>query len=246
VWGDDVKARSVAVAALALVVAMPIATVIGTLASARQMTPTCDGKVATKVGTRDDDVLRGTRRRDVIVGLGGDDVIEGRGNRDTICGNRGADHLFGGKGLDNVIGGLGRDRLEEKYVGGGNSLDGSAGRDMLSYLRAGPVVVLLGPGEAAAGCPRGEYCLAHWDPDFMRDIEIVVGSPYDDSLVGDGRRNLLRGKPGRDHLRGKGGGDRLFGGIGRDSLNGNDGTDELFGGEGRDRCRSAKRHRCER
>jgi RTX calcium-binding nonapeptide repeat (4 copies) len=39
--------------------------------------PTCDGRVATIVGTEGNDTINGTAGRDVIVGLGGDDTIYG-------------------------------------------------------------------------------------------------------------------------------------------------------------------------
>lgn len=200
-------------------------------------TPTCDGRAATRVGTPRDDVIRGTRRRDVIVGLGGDDVIKGRGHRDAICGNRGADQLYGGNGIDAVVGGAGRDRLEEKYVGGGNSLDGGDDRDVLSYLTAGSVAVFLGAGYARRGCPPREICPDTFgEADVVTGIEIVFGSRFGDELVGDGRRNVLRGNRGGDALRGRDGDDRILGGRGRDTLN---------GGDGRDECRSGTRRRCE-
>ncbi|MGZ5214522.1 MAG: hypothetical protein ACXWEN_12345, partial [Actinomycetota bacterium] len=48
-------------------------------ASTRTPTPTCQGQVATIVGTPGDDVITGTPGNDVIVGLGGNDVINGMG-----------------------------------------------------------------------------------------------------------------------------------------------------------------------
>lgn len=223
-------------------------TVTGTVAGAGQMTPTCDGKAATKVGTSGDDVLRGTRRRDVIVGLGGDDVIKTSRDSDTICGNGGADHLFGGKGRDNVFGGAGRDRVEEKFVGEGKSLDGGDGRDVVSYVTSYSVDVSLRSGSARIGCPN--LCTDENDADSEADLvhrfEIVFGSRYGDELAGDNQRNLLRGMGGGDSLRGDDNDDRVFGGDGRDWLYGGDGTDHLFGGTGLDRCRNGKRHSCER
>jgi hypothetical protein len=72
---------------------------------------TCEGKVATIVGTPGDDVIYGTDDDDVIVGRGGDDVIYGLGGNDTICGGGGNDTLVGGDGNDPLRGGSGDDIL---------------------------------------------------------------------------------------------------------------------------------------
>jgi len=60
--------------------------------------PRCLGAVATKVGTKFSDVLRGTPRNDVIVGLGGADIIIAGAGNDRICGGPGQDRVDGGPG----------------------------------------------------------------------------------------------------------------------------------------------------
>ena len=87
-----------------------IATVAG-LASpvAAQSGPTCDGQVATIVGTQDDDFIIGTDGPDVIVTLGGDDVIFGEGGDDIICSGQGDDFVYGGQGADRIFGQRGGD-----------------------------------------------------------------------------------------------------------------------------------------
>jgi uncharacterized delta-60 repeat protein len=63
---------------------------------------TCLGHLATIVGTRRGETLRGTPGRDVIAALGGRDTVRaGRGN-DFICGGPGGDRLLGGPGRDHV------------------------------------------------------------------------------------------------------------------------------------------------
>lgn len=57
--------------------------------------------------------------------------------------------------------------------------------------------------------------------------EHVVGTPFDDTLNGDGNANTLDGQGGADRLRGFGGDDMLLGGPGYDSLWGGDGNDVL-------------------
>ena len=99
---------------------------------------TCNGVLATLVGTSDDDDLTGTPGRDVIVGLGGNDRINGAGGADLICGNAGNDDLAGGDQNDVLFGGSGQDTLmgqrgKDTLSGGPDDdlLDGGLGRDVL-------------------------------------------------------------------------------------------------------------------
>ncbi|MGI9615632.1 MAG: hypothetical protein ACR2QO_22155 [Acidimicrobiales bacterium] len=90
---------------------------------------TCNGRIATIVGTPKRDVLRGTDGADVIYGGNGNDVIYGLGGDDTICGGNGKDELHGGSGDDYLYGGNGKDVL----IGGSGTdvLDGGNGPDEL-------------------------------------------------------------------------------------------------------------------
>ena len=72
---------------------------------------TCQGLVATIVGTDGNDQLRGTPGDDVIVGLAGNDVIRGEGGNDVICGGPGNDVLFGDAGDDTLDGGTGKNNV---------------------------------------------------------------------------------------------------------------------------------------
>ena len=121
--------------------------------------PLCDGKPATIVGTEGDDDLRGTNGDDVIVGLGGHDLIKGRGGNDTLCGNGGRDTLVGGPGDDVLRGGNGYD-----WVGYGLAPIG--------------VTVDLDSGVATG-----------WGTDQLGSIESVLGSAFDDHLIGNSGRN---------------------------------------------------------
>ena len=53
-------------------------------------------------------------------------------------------------------------------------------------------------------------------------------------LIGDGRKNILKGGRGDDFIKGGGGNDRLDGGKGADQLFGDRGNDTLLGGAGND------------
>ena len=74
---------------------------------ARYHAITCNGVVATRVGTAAHDILMGTNGPDVIVGFDGNDTIYGLGGNDLLCGNGGHDTLYGGAGDDILIGDTG-------------------------------------------------------------------------------------------------------------------------------------------
>ena len=65
----------------------------GDFALARYHAITCNGVVATQVGTAGNDTLMGTTGPDVIVGFDGNDTIYGLGGNDLLCGNAGNDTL---------------------------------------------------------------------------------------------------------------------------------------------------------
>ena len=83
--------------------------------------PTCDGKVATIVGTPGLAELLGTSGDDVIVDLDGDNVVRGRGGNDTVCTGPGNDRIFLGGGADTVL-----------DTGGRNTIEGGAGSDSIT------------------------------------------------------------------------------------------------------------------
>jgi hypothetical protein len=132
------KRLMMALAAGALVVGM-VPGVAAPVAAAGKVT--CQGLVATIVGTKGPDVIYGTSGPDVIAGLGGNDRINGRAGNDIICGGPGADRLIGAAGLDRLYGNDGPDRLfggddpDRLYGGVGDDLlAGGAGNDHLNGM----------------------------------------------------------------------------------------------------------------
>jgi RTX calcium-binding nonapeptide repeat (4 copies) len=109
------------------------ATIQGPCPQSPASPPTCNGKQATIVGTKGNDVRKGTSSKDVIAGLGGNDTLSGLGGNDLICGGAGKDTLKGGKGNDNLLGKAGKDTLKGKP--GNDTLKGGAGNDT---LKGGP------------------------------------------------------------------------------------------------------------
>jgi Ca2+-binding RTX toxin-like protein len=99
----------------------------------------CDGRLATIIGTGGDDVLIGTEGADVIHGLDGNDIIYGLGGNDRLCGGNGNDVIFGGGGSDGIFGGLGNDTLDGGSAsdrifgeGGNDTITGDSGNDVLN------------------------------------------------------------------------------------------------------------------
>lgn len=130
------------------------------------------------------------------------DVAEGTGptaGDDLVLGTASADHLLGLAGNDTFVGGAGND-----------TLDGGAGSDWASYAdvtRDGLVVYLGGPLLGGNGMALGAH--AARETDTLVSIENVIGSAYDDVIVGSTRDNILRPGAGCDLVIGGGGNDTV-------------------------------------
>jgi RTX calcium-binding nonapeptide repeat (4 copies) len=155
--GQSIWRRTVALVASATLLSSLMAATIAAPVSAAL---TCDGLVATLVGTAGDDILEGTNGLDVIVGLAGDDVIKGLKGSDHICGGPGNDIIWGGDEDDRVFGG-----------GGDDTLYGHGGRDLLKG----------GPGDDRMKGELGD--------DVLRGNggnDVLLGGAGNDSLYGGG------------------------------------------------------------
>uniref|UniRef100_UPI00286AAA94 beta strand repeat-containing protein n=1 Tax=Sphingomonas sp. TaxID=28214 RepID=UPI00286AAA94 len=143
-----------------------------------------------------------------------DGSVEGGPGSDQLTGGSFADTLFGDTGDDQIVGGGGDDMLDGGW--GSDRIDGSAGYDTASYAES-PSRVLA---DLAAGTG---FDGAGWDR--LLGIEALVGSRFDDVLIGSGQADSLRGLSGDD---------RIEGGVGNDVLRGDSGADLLSGGAGND------------
>lgn len=211
-------------------------------ATAQAAAPTCFGKKATIVGTKQADRLVGTDRRDVIVGLGGDDRIQGGRGADLICGGGGADRLAGGPGDDRIHGGYGRmdfDRGGPYIVN--DWISPGAGDDIVvpvfdnrapSYERD-RIDFSDSPRGLRVRIPRKQ--VTGHGVDTLRTTAVeIVGSRYDDVMEGGAGRDDFIGLGGADDLRGGSGNDRLKDELGYPSVSNDPTADRLTGGPGND------------
>ena len=170
----------------------------------------CDGETVTILGTPGDDVLVGTDGDDyVIFGRGGDDVIRGGAGNDVLCGYDGADRLFGEEGDDRLFAGNAH-RLREVQNGTQwipDRLDGGPGNDRLEIGRhqrsRGPGIVgVIAFGSATEGVTVDLAArTATGDGDdriAWRRAVRVVGTAYDDVLIGRDDGEELLGRGGQD------------------------------------------------
>ena len=134
---------------------------------------------------------------DRLSGGNGNDTIRGWGGDDTLNGDAGNDSLDGGTGNDKLAGGAGAD-----YLNGGDGIDTAD----YSTSSAG-VDVNLERGTGLGGDAQG---------DILVNIENLIGSNFNDVLVGNAQVNMIDGGAGDDTITGGSNNDKLYGGAGND------------------------------
>jgi Ca2+-binding RTX toxin-like protein len=125
-----------------------------------------------------------------ISGVGNlqDNMIVGNSGINTLSGVIGNDMLYGFGGSDLLWGGS-----------GGDTMDGGDGLDTVTY--AGSAVGVY------ADIGANLYFGGDANGDIVSNVENLIGSALDDTLVGDGNNNWLTGGTGIDTLAGGGGND---------------------------------------
>lgn len=215
-------------------------------------------------GTEYGDYLEGLGGDDTLSGGNGDDLLNGGEGDDTLDGGDGIDEaVFSGSfsyytiSGDTVTDNVGNDGTDtvtsiERLVfsdgvyedgvftsstddniflatSAADSFDGGDGIDTVNYALSDQAVSIdLKNGTASGGYAEG---------DVLTSIENLVGSAYDDYLLGDNNDNDIRGGAGADEIRGYDGADTLSGDGGDDTIYGYDGDDVINGGDGIDKIR---------
>ena len=144
------------------------------------------------------DLAAGTAERsDGDDTVDGIEMIEGASQSDSIRGDNGQNFIWAEEG-DDII-------------------DGRGGPDFLFFNGAAQSVDVDLSAETADGMGA----------DDLFNIEHVIGSPFEDELQGDAKRNFLNGGNSSDDISGGRGDDYLAGGEGDDTLDGNGGFDAV-------------------
>jgi Ca2+-binding RTX toxin-like protein len=204
------------------------------------------------------DSLGGNSAANVLAGDGGNDSLNGRGGDDILYGDgriaTNADNIITttadvaelgvADGNDAIQGGFGNDQL---YGGGGNDVlnggfdndivDGGDGNDRAGFYQADPT---LG-GVTVSLMLQGSAQNTGEGMDTLTNIEHLSGTPFSDTLTGDGGDNWLWGSAAtyfdgtnnvvsstnNDFLYGLGGNDLLTVGIGNHTIDGGADNDTL-------------------
>jgi Ca2+-binding RTX toxin-like protein len=145
----------------------------------------------------DDEITSWNLASDALLdgGIGNDVLAAVSGGANTQLGGTGNDILFNGRGSD--------------------SLDGGADTDIVDYsfFTSTAVTSAVSVNLGNAG---GQQTTGGGGNDTLINIEGVVATRFDDTLIGDTKANLFGGGNGNDNLQG---------GVGNDTLTGGNGTD---------------------
>ncbi len=163
--------------------------------------------------------ILGNASDNVIIAQDGNDVLTGLGGNDTLNGFWGDDILNGGDGDDDLIGQIGNDMM----IGGAgnNTINGGQGIDTVDYSEAPGAININMTAVANQVHNQNGY----GGVDTLLAMENVIGTPFNDVILGNGDDNVFTGGAGDDNLNG---------GVGNDTLIAGTGNDVLIGGVGDD------------
>ena len=166
----------------------------------------------------------------------GNDALDGQGGFDTADYSKLRTTITLGAFGNVAKGGLGTDLLRSIEHVIGSNLDGDT-IDLSAAISNPPAFTVAGStvnlslGTVVVNGSGGGLPVSVQVSNF----EDVLGTIYNDTLIGDGDGNRLNGNAGDDFIDGKMGKDFLLGGDGNDTLVGGSGADTLIGGAGQDK-----------
>jgi Ca2+-binding RTX toxin-like protein len=146
-----------------------------------------------------------------MFGNGGNDTLYGGAGDDSLDGGAGSDELLGSSGNDTLLGGFGSDTLDGG--GGADSISGDAGDDTV-IARAGSATLAGGTQwdtltyelaraavsvNLATGLVTGAF-----GSQRVSGFEVLIGSPFDDRLIGDTAVTEFHPGAGNDSVDGGG------------------------------------------
>ena len=154
-----------------------------------------------------------------------DNRFEGGQDSDILSGNAGTDTLIGGTGADTLSGGSGDDFI---YGNEESSTSTDSSRDVVDYTNASnDIIVNLSSTisniklSKETSTTLGTQTAVGEGTDRLYDIQDVIGSSRNDTLIGNDEVNSLLGGNGND---------LLIGGAGADILQGQGDNDTILGG----------------
>ena len=180
----------------------------------------------------------GTAAGDTLVAV---ENIFGSIYNDSLYGSTGSNFLSGGLGNDYVDAGSGDDTLAGGA--GRDTLYGGEGMDFLDYRESNAAVSINLTSNTASG--------GHATGDVLQGVDGILGSAFDDTLIGfdnqgltgDIYTNIFYGGAGNDYMdvgagndivHGDEGNDTVIAAAGDDSATGGEGNDAVYGGAGND------------
>jgi Ca2+-binding RTX toxin-like protein len=165
----------------------------------------------------------------------------GNGIAETVIGGSQANSIAGNLGNDSIMGGLGNDTLD----GGAGSTTGVSGTDVVDYsyvdygtgyttglglsINLTPTVTsgITQPITVNTGMTTVINGVTITDIDQLYNFEGVIGTKYNDNLVGNNNAGYFDGGLGNDTILGGTGADTIRGGAGNDMLDGGAGNNTV-------------------
>ncbi len=187
---------------------------IGITSEIRAVIFNADGNGVTVAATDNGDTLIGSDGNDTLNGGKGSDTLNGLDGNDSLLGGGRDDVLNGGNGDDLLNGGADGDIID----GGDQTEDGAD--TVLYFNNAVGIYLNLGLTNTDFNASGGDASF-----DKISNVENIVGSEFNDTLIGDDNDNEIHALAGADTIDGGAGDDKIMGGAGADIIDGGAGLD---------------------